>query len=1003
MKKLNLLILSSLALFVPLVSCSNQGQTSTPPSTTDTAQDSTSTSESNGSEAVVIGKVEINGPKTMKVGQTSRLFVSVQGDETNAVTWSCSDPTLLTVEENGSIQALKAGNVTITATSKLDSTKSGDWTIAIQENTQDPTSMEVSIQETEGIQHDEKSNIYYVDLNTTFHLIYTLDVEKPTPAESVSYRIAEDQSGNHYYDYLEVNLETGQCHALRPLPKEIEQGYILVQVVYSFGTNKSVIGNIKINIVDRNSETLASLNEALTNASALEATTMSQATISRDVAVPYNTSKKTMTYDYFQNGVYNKTYDEVEKTNTYYYSGLKENSYYNLEFDPDLRVFSKGSKDEYADKYNLAYENDTRTYGLINNLANNIVNGSYYISISSFKSDEIYQNLEVKKHVNTYELTSKFTTFDYNTYKDVEGEISLTVNFDEDFSLSSYALNYVTKDGGQELSHFLETASFTYEGKTNDDSTYEKSFQLDQYIIKAPFELKNLGGTRDPEGRYDFSNTELYLDQSYVPEEEEINGKTVPVYTMTPNKSFVFSLDDETMNSISNSLEFETLQPSYQPLTSQVLGQENDDTTDPVSVCRVTPYGPGVFAIQNQPTAQQMPVIGSTLVTLTSSKGFQKTIKIEYENYGDPTNVSIESSSLIPDANGVIDFGTITEGEYSDTFQIHTTPDLPHYQFGIKVTNTETNTVDDSALSLVEFEQNNPDNLYGYGIKGLKPGTYSFYLYIEGYESVKTKEMKIVVSEAPSESEILAGITQNTYEYTSSGFTFTMAFSAEKKLTLTQNMNGTIFTDVLDFTIVQGKIHFDGGVENVMTDYNGMPVPGKYIALGTQNTSGDSSSEPYLKYLRSDIDMKVAADFSIISPYVVTYYDTYATKINFEKTVSDPLTYYTFKLNFQDAAYQWYFLAIKFDEDITGKTMFISPETNQIISTSTFDYTRTESDSMITIAVSNFQHPSEGKYVLFGDDVSFTYYPANKKSLEGQGTITDESGKSAGYLYFTAN
>ncbi len=50
-----------------------------------------------------------------------------------SLTWESSDETLATVDENGVVNALKAGTVTITATSKFDPTKSGTATLKLEE------------------------------------------------------------------------------------------------------------------------------------------------------------------------------------------------------------------------------------------------------------------------------------------------------------------------------------------------------------------------------------------------------------------------------------------------------------------------------------------------------------------------------------------------------------------------------------------------------------------------------------------------------------------------------------------------------------------------------------------------------------------------------------------------------------------------------------------------------------------------------------------------------
>ena len=87
--------------------------------------------------AVAVSKVELDkATANMTVGGettlTATVTVNPNADTYKNVTWTTSDATVATVE-NGKVKALKAGTVTITATSATDNTKKAECAITITE------------------------------------------------------------------------------------------------------------------------------------------------------------------------------------------------------------------------------------------------------------------------------------------------------------------------------------------------------------------------------------------------------------------------------------------------------------------------------------------------------------------------------------------------------------------------------------------------------------------------------------------------------------------------------------------------------------------------------------------------------------------------------------------------------------------------------------------------------------------------------------------------------
>ncbi|MBQ8353375.1 MAG: Ig-like domain-containing protein [Spirochaetaceae bacterium] len=95
-----------------------------------------------------ITDVTISGTTTCTVGATINLSATVSCSYINtdtSVTWSSSDETIATVDDNGVVTGVAAGTAKITATSVFDSTKSGSIDIEVSAEPFDATNATVSI------------------------------------------------------------------------------------------------------------------------------------------------------------------------------------------------------------------------------------------------------------------------------------------------------------------------------------------------------------------------------------------------------------------------------------------------------------------------------------------------------------------------------------------------------------------------------------------------------------------------------------------------------------------------------------------------------------------------------------------------------------------------------------------------------------------------------------------------------------------------------------------
>ena len=108
MKKIAILLVS--AALLPLVSCEKDTQTPTPTN-------------------VPVTGVELNVAELeLEVGQTAVLTATVLPEDATdkTVTWSSSAPEIVSVDENGTVEGLAAGNATVTVAT-TDGDKTAVW------------------------------------------------------------------------------------------------------------------------------------------------------------------------------------------------------------------------------------------------------------------------------------------------------------------------------------------------------------------------------------------------------------------------------------------------------------------------------------------------------------------------------------------------------------------------------------------------------------------------------------------------------------------------------------------------------------------------------------------------------------------------------------------------------------------------------------------------------------------------------------------------------------
>lgn len=965
MKKSNLLIaLLSVAALTSLAGCN--GNTSSPSISSGSTQTSANPDE--------ITSVVINGPKTVNVGQTATLVAGVTGDDTNSVTWSSSDDTIATVSDSGVVTGVKAGSVTITATSVINPSVSGTWSMTVSAPTSKPTSITVSIDESEDVIFNSDKGLYEINANTVFNLKYVCDVPNPVPAFEVFYRVAESSvSSISYSNYIDVDSKTGECRAIRAFSADTGSPYITLQVVYRLSISEELIGSVNIDIVDNNLSLPSEIASTLTSSRDAEMTRMTEISLSRKTSNGTSNSDVDVKYHLFGNGSYAEVTDNEEDTTSLYFNGNKDGNYYNLMYSPSISVISKSKQDLTSTNYQYAYDYQLGTSGLILNLANNIIQGQTYFGLYAFNNDAIRSEIEVTEETNKTTLTAS------NNLEDVgEYTLSLELDFNDEDLLSSYKLSITNVYEGVTKS-INEEMSFTYSAaKASDDNGYEGKLDLAKYYIAQNFSIKNMEGETG-EG-YNFVNTENYvkfIPQEYEPTSESYNGKQYEVYEMTPDQSFAFAIDEKSLGNRDASLAIDNVTITTTPIST--LGDTSNE-----AVCEVVSFEGGVYSISNNFDDLGNERLGEALITLTSTKGYTNSFIVRYNDYSDPTEIILDAPN-ITETDGEYYFEDVAVGDVSETFLLNSQPDTLAVGFALDVTDDSTGEKVTDALELYHYENGNPDEKNGYGIKGLKEGSYTFTIHIIGYDNLKTPEMHIEIIPQLTEEEILNGITsENGYDYPglTAGITsVNFRFSRDYKLTVTQINSGVTYVDEITYHIENGKIILEGGKSGVLP--NDGQENATYLVLGDHITSGVSgqNTRAYVRYLRTDVPLTVARDFSSIRVYTGGQDDAVTSATDLVK-VEDAST-----ISYSDYAFvtDEYVASlggrqnvyIIFHDDGTGEAYMMINGVRGAVTT--FTFTATERDTYVEIT--NFQTDvPDGNYVIdidSGVTIKFDYQSAS--------------------------
>lgn len=789
----------------------------------------------------VISGVEIAGASSVYVGKSIKLVADVLGSDNDDVTWTSSDNNIATVDNNGTVVGISEGNVIIRATSIKDNSKFADYSINVL--LPKATGISVYIEDNSNISYDSASDTYTVPLGQTFY-IDTKILQENTKTLDISYTV-NYPSGT----------ESQNTVALEIIPETTRAKVICYQVLegltitstgkYNDFTGQDLKSTLEINVVDKNVDKFNQVKDLINSFKEAEVESLVSSTLKRTktTTIDNNITKveRLSTHKSFLNATYvnntvktftNNVLDNEKELNYYQGSntiGTKTN-YYAFEYDNNQNIVNLFDPSKTQDEMGLIYDVYGTTQVGYTDILLNILTSStkiYEGDIASLSDTYIYAYAEYEINTSSLNISSSCL----NAESNVEYETELAINHTNN-KLNSYTFTQTINNGTSEIVFKEEASNFVYETKKYDSNSNEKYIDINQYYV-SEFDI-TLFNEVDPDGKYDYSNT-----NKYGANKSSENG--LVKYSTTYDKTIILKAD--------------VIAPSTANINLDKITAVSSNTDQ---IPNVTSVADGIFAINAKKDDNSNSLPGKATFTFSSTTGVQKQIVIEFvEATLSSVNANFSSNiNITHDTNrDVYVFDPIFEGDTTSYFMINATPDESKYTFDIDVVSG-----DKDGINLYQFGDINKFSYprFSYAIEGVKAGTYQFKIFVNGYGDVSDERLfEITVEEPYSADYIKENIVGKSYEY--KGFSMiTTIFTFETETTLKY-----VETDLSDNSIVETILSYH--IEK-----------GKIIIDSTQNFTSGS----YFSRLSEGL-VYFSRDFSNLQFYIETYSDNQLANTNF--------------------------------------------------------------------------------------------------------------------------
>lgn len=859
------------------------------------------TSSSSSTSSVNPSQIIIGGPKSVKVGQQITLVADIVGDDDDIVDWSTTTPDILSIDQQGVVTGISAGEGQVEAFSSQYNLKA---TYAISVTQDYATEIELVILNEDEIDITVLENgTFKVPVGQTVELGFKVKGENVSTPDSASYSIvdASEEASN-----IELTTNSDMTGTLI-FKKAYENIAIKVSASYISSIEQPLVSTKYFTSFDINADVVLQVNEIFGNLLQSESSSASYAEVDYEYQTGDETSSSNLTINYYQDAVYSALTSGDSTTHTYSHIDKTRQMYYLFDYDYETKNivsiyntlnYDSDKESTYEQQANLGHffvNQGVATFGFANILSNILNNPSYrsYSSLGDYRA-LAYASFDITDTKIT--ITSSYI----DEYDDSEYTFELIVNFSQN-QLSNYSYEVQQLDNGV-TNIFKETGFVEYDGKATDNSATNPDYiDLSRYYV-SDFDIKDIVGETDPDGKWDFSNTSKY---GFSDMQEDGNREVtyyIPYYKALP-------------------LQLYNIAPSTASLD-----------LDSPSVVGISSNGKrtfyanaeGIFAISAPKDAET----GASLkieetITITTLGGATFTINCIFVDEG-------INAIIFSDGNACLDettFNDVFVGFETGYFYLNTDPDdILTYTFELDITSG-----DEDGLELFQFGD---DNIMGYpgfayGLKANKVGTYKFRFHVVGTD-VYSNEFTINVLKLFDDDYIKDKIIGKTYYYTTGNSNYYLTFTNEETITLeTIDLYGSTLSASITYSINSGKVTISGEQQYFTQPFYFSKVKGGDILF-------DTDFESVTLYLEI---------YSAAYPEGIDYYSGYTFTL--KKDISDIMSYvngnsYTSSANIYP--FIMCTLVLSFN-DGKGEIAITSNSSGQVVDTIHFDYEFEESSS----------------------------------------------------------
>ena len=756
------------------------------------------------SEPETVQTVAISGPRSLKEGESASFSVSVYGGKDKSVTWTSSDPSVATIDENGNVKAIKEGTTKIQATSKEDPTKKSDeWELIVEGVRATEVSIVLELDDNENkedFKYNAETDVWDIPGGQEFMVSCEFGEGVSSIPDSISYSFAfndgSQATGDDYtieMEYDENNKATGRAKVR--FNSVFTGGVLIVNASYSSSMERLEKGQLSVNSYDKNADNDAKVQEIIGKIKTRE----NQGLVSATRVVEKNDHTITTNFKSFDGATYAHTVDVADEEGsqseeyTYMTADREHNQTYMFSYDnidkSVLDVYVNSSFIDIEEIESIEVTNASiphfiidgvPTYGFSSILSKIATSNPYEenIAFGDFlaRGNATYEFSQSEEGISKVEVESRFTD---NT--DIDNWLEFSFDYDSTtFELKGYEFSLREKDekGMYQVVYDESGSNFVYQEAKPQES--EKQIDIANYYIEG----------------LSVKYSDNYLD--IIGADESLADR----FSATFDGEKYVAEYDATIPFVFDTISPETGSTKIDVPTITVINPKIDERS--ISTTEMeTEFGSGCFFTVSAPKDKNGNMYtGVETIKVTTKGGATGTVTIEWIEpkvngikFDYPSDTTVNEKHVFPE---------IRQHRDTDYFWLNTDNDDTTYRFGFEMVEGNENGL---TLRYNEGDEDKGNPSGSYSIIGNEVGTYKFKFKVKSrIERVFNEETKqfedhevpyegdpivteeiytLTVTEPISADEVYENIVGKTYEYNSSTSSYTLEITSESKMKLT--------------------------------------------------------------------------------------------------------------------------------------------------------------------------------------------------------------------------